>query len=452
MEEDDIEEKEKSLSESAYLSEVIIHGDMALIRTFCNLIQITEAKNVGIALIRTFEYHDKFIDFITLLIKDEVLRTMTVTTLFRTNSLTTTIMTEYAKMIGADFLRQTIGPIIIDLCTNYKDTSFEVDPSKMKPGENVDANLQYLQDLVSRFLDALITSLNICPELFRILCNILHGSTATKFPGSRVVVIAGFFFLRFICPAIIAPEGFNVVSGLDISPSCRRALILVSKTLQTGANFKEYGRKEEFMKPMNKILDVYRDSIQYFLSTLSKLPEKIFPSKGVKVSHSQLLDSLAILKSELEVQYSKVEEQLKSDPSQEAQELLQILEKTKTLPLAPDPSFLRAQPGQNTRRRTLAKFVSQNRNKFAEDECPLSPSEVGKDSDEEEDDEPDQLSASAPSQLDTKTDSPELTKSNSLGWKGVTPSGWSKGGNWAKANPSTPNNKAWPVGTANPKR
>ena len=46
--------------------------------------------------------------------------------------------------------------------------------------------------------------------------------------------IGGFFFLRFICPAIVAPSGFGITS-VNTQP-CQRALILISKVIQNVSN------------------------------------------------------------------------------------------------------------------------------------------------------------------------------------------------------------------------
>lgn len=42
---------------------------------------------------------------------------------------------------------------------------------------------------------------------FRIICNLLHTETKRKFPDLEwPIATGGFFFLRYICPTIVAPE------------------------------------------------------------------------------------------------------------------------------------------------------------------------------------------------------------------------------------------------------
>lgn len=47
----------------------------------------------------------------------------------------------------------------------------------------------------------------------RHVCRALVEALGTRFESARHVVLAGFFFLRFICPSIIAPEGYDLLES-----------------------------------------------------------------------------------------------------------------------------------------------------------------------------------------------------------------------------------------------
>lgn len=81
------------------------------------------------------------------------------------------------------------------------------------------------------------------------------------------MTVQGFFFLRFISPAVVSPEAFGLIDGKRSDPSlhsswcrstlpnetrlpeqvsakCRRGLVLISKVIQNLANGILFGEKE----------------------------------------------------------------------------------------------------------------------------------------------------------------------------------------------------------------
>ena len=61
-----------------------------------------------------------------------------------------------------------------------------------------------------------------------------------------MVIYSGFFFLRFVVPAVMAPERFGLPEHA-LGPPNQRGLLLVAKSLQCFGNFIEIPQKEEFM-------------------------------------------------------------------------------------------------------------------------------------------------------------------------------------------------------------
>jgi len=120
-------------------------------------------------------------------------------------------------------------------------------------------------------MESILNSTQHCPLPIRNIAQYLQDAIVNKFPESKYSVIGGFYFLRFLCPAIISPDGFNIVPhDFEISPEVRRVLILVSKVIQTIANEREFN--EEFMLPFNQLVVEYREVTSYFCNTLSKVP------------------------------------------------------------------------------------------------------------------------------------------------------------------------------------
>eukprot|EP01089_Gocevia_fonbrunei_P009153 TRINITY_DN21138_c0_g1_i1.p1 TRINITY_DN21138_c0_g1~~TRINITY_DN21138_c0_g1_i1.p1 ORF type:complete len:153 (-),score=19.16 TRINITY_DN21138_c0_g1_i1:88-546(-) len=86
-------------------------------------------------------------------------------------------------------------------------------------------------------------------EVLVFLCN----TVKKKFPDHNPETIAlSFLFLRFICPAVIDPVGFGIVSEPPTS-NMQRGCIIVSKVLQNIANGVDF-EKEEYMKGFNDFI------------------------------------------------------------------------------------------------------------------------------------------------------------------------------------------------------
>lgn len=115
-------------------------------------------------------------------------------------------------------------------------------------------------------------------SMFKAFCHHLWEVTQDRFPDSRHSVIGSFLFLRFFCPAIVAPEGID----LDVSPDTkevRRALLLITKVIQNLANNVVFGNKEPHMKVLNPFLSENIRQVTNFLLDLSvgQKPTSLYP-------------------------------------------------------------------------------------------------------------------------------------------------------------------------------
>lgn len=89
-----------------------------------------------------------------------------------------------------------------------------------------------------------------------------------KFPDAKYTAVGAFIFLRFFCPAIVAPEAEGL---LDTAPSkeLRRGLLLIAKVIQNLANNVLFGAKEPYMYPLNKFLTQNIYYVTTFLRQIS---------------------------------------------------------------------------------------------------------------------------------------------------------------------------------------
>lgn len=154
--------------------------------------------------------------------------------------------------------------------------------------------MQELARLLEALLEDVFASLPSVPSPYRDLFAFLQTEAVKRFPGMKDKVVGGFFFLRFICPALVSPEQWGLVSGMEtrhqhlrfalsshrssslflwhagaINPRIRRTLILVSKVVQNLANELEFGDKEAYMMPLNACIQANVTRMKSFLSSVA---------------------------------------------------------------------------------------------------------------------------------------------------------------------------------------
>jgi len=235
-----------------------------------NILKRSDTDLLAHALVNVFSTTGRIFDFLLPVIEDEVETTEKAGTLFRGNCLASKIISSFSVSIGKDFLRQMLAEPIRTVVREPE--KYEVNPLKLSSSDSLDDNMETLRQGVQLFMDAILQSKDYCPLVIRKICTELRRVVIDKFPSSLYSVIGGFFFLRFVCPAIISPEGFGVLPMGEIPGASRRPLILISKILQNLGNGVEFGKKEEYMIPLNDLIQHYLPIVQTFFDELATLP------------------------------------------------------------------------------------------------------------------------------------------------------------------------------------
>lgn len=112
-------------------------------------------------LIHLFEAKKQTMRLFEFVIRKEVERTKTESTLFRSNSLASKMMTHYTSMTGTPFLVQVLKDPMIEIIN--KNENLEVDPNRMSNADESDGNLKKLRELAQQFLDRILDSLDKTP-------------------------------------------------------------------------------------------------------------------------------------------------------------------------------------------------------------------------------------------------------------------------------------------------
>ncbi|KAG0245944.1 glyceraldehyde-3-phosphate dehydrogenase 1 [Mortierella sp. GBA43] len=225
--------------------------------------------------------------------------------LLRANTPVSRMMTTYTRRgPGQSYLKTVLSERINNLI-EHKDLNLEVNPLKVYeqminqieedtgslppelprgvPPEVAAANkdvqaiiqprLGMLMEIANLFLDTILESLDQAPYGIRWICKQIRSLTKRKYPDatdfSICSLIGGFFFLRFINPAIVTPQAYMLVDGLP-SKHPRRTLTLIAKMLQNLANKPTYA-KEAYMITLNPFVENNKTRINKFLNDLCEV-------------------------------------------------------------------------------------------------------------------------------------------------------------------------------------
>ncbi|CAB5293984.1 uncharacterized protein OCT59_018234 [Rhizophagus irregularis] len=133
--------------------------------------------------------------------------------------------------------------------------------------------IKMLMEIANSFLNTIIESIDQVPYGIRWICKQIRSLTKRKYPDANEFaicsLIGGFFFLRFVNPAIVTPQAYMLIEGIP-GTHPRRTLTLIAKMLQNLANKPSYA-KEEYMSMLNPFVENNKQRINKFLMDLCEV-------------------------------------------------------------------------------------------------------------------------------------------------------------------------------------
>ncbi|SAM05849.1 hypothetical protein [Absidia glauca] len=227
--------------------------------------------------------------------------------LLRANTPVSRMMTTYTRRgPGQSYLKSTLAEKITSL-VEHKDLNLEINPLKVYEqmvaqieqdsgslpddmpksvtpdiaAANPDVQaiiqprLKMLVEIAESFLTTIISSVDNVPYGIRWICKQIRSLTKRKNPQasefSVCSMIGGFFFLRFINPAIVTPRAYMLMENAP-GKYPRRTLTLIAKMLQNLANRPSYA-KEAYMLPTNSFVEDNKLRINKFLNELCEVSD-----------------------------------------------------------------------------------------------------------------------------------------------------------------------------------
>ncbi|CAG8801258.1 10746_t:CDS:2, partial [Racocetra persica] len=225
--------------------------------------------------------------------------------LLRANTPVSRMMTTYTRRgPGQSYLKSVLSERINNLI-EHKDLNLEINPLKVyeqmikkyeeenKPlpedlprsvtSEVAAANpdvqaiiaprIKMLMEIANSFLQTIMDSIEQTPYGIRWICKQIRSLTKRKYVDcseySICTLIGGFFFLRFVNPAIVTPQAYMLVEGIP-GKHPRRTLTLIAKVLQNLVNKPTY-LKEEYMIMLNPFVESNKQRLNKFLMELCEV-------------------------------------------------------------------------------------------------------------------------------------------------------------------------------------
>ncbi|KZZ95735.1 Rho GTPase activation protein [Ascosphaera apis ARSEF 7405] len=137
----------------------------------------------------------------------------------------------------------------------------------------IEPRLSMLTKIANDFLDTIIGGLEETPYGIRWICKQIRSLSRRKYPDAQdqtiCTLIGGFFFLRFINPAIVTPRSYMLIESTP-SEKPRRTLTLIAKMLQNLANKPSYA-KEPFMSKLQPFVHQNKERMNEFLLDLCEV-------------------------------------------------------------------------------------------------------------------------------------------------------------------------------------
>uniref|UniRef100_A0A087XUA0 IQ motif containing GTPase activating protein 3 n=1 Tax=Poecilia formosa TaxID=48698 RepID=A0A087XUA0_POEFO len=144
----------------------------------------------------------------------------------------------------------------------------------------IDIAIINLKNLTDRVLKAITSNLNKLPYGLRYTAKALRDALKTKFPAASEAelykIVGNLVYYRYMNPAIVAPDGFDVVdrsAGSALQPEQRHILGSVARMLQHAAANKHFHGDGYHVHILNQYITQTHGRFRKFLHSVCDVPE-----------------------------------------------------------------------------------------------------------------------------------------------------------------------------------
>ena len=218
--------------------------------------------------------------------------------LFRGNTLLTQSLEFHMRRLGTEYLETVLQEKIMEI--NDINPDCEVDTSKLHHPTTTDMDQRWnrLIQYTTEVWQCIAQSANQLPAELRLILKYIRAVADDRYGDFHRTVtytaVSGFLFLRFVCPAILSPKLFGLLRDHP-RPRAQRTLTLIAKVLQKMSNISTFGKREEWMEPMNRFLTTQRPVFRDYIDEVCGIPTDRAAVRTVPASYSTPLTMLGRL-------------------------------------------------------------------------------------------------------------------------------------------------------------
>uniref|UniRef100_A0A6B2L2Y1 Ras-GAP domain-containing protein n=1 Tax=Arcella intermedia TaxID=1963864 RepID=A0A6B2L2Y1_9EUKA len=230
----------------------------------------------------------KYLDKI---IKDELGHCNQASTIFRGSGFGTSALLYFVKLVGKEYLQQT-------LATDIERLIVRKIPCLIQPDDTEDVKTEkakHLKSYVSRFFKAIVNSAKYCPIQLRQVFNILFHAVSQKFDEqTSYFAINGFLFLRFFVPALKSP--MDDIISINTPDEAKKLLSVIATAVQKMANGVTFRETDE-LAFLNEVMVNTKEDVDRFMRDISTVPDSSTLSAVLDIEELSFAEDAACMLS-----------------------------------------------------------------------------------------------------------------------------------------------------------
>ncbi|XP_034073773.1 ras GTPase-activating-like protein IQGAP3, partial [Gymnodraco acuticeps] len=144
----------------------------------------------------------------------------------------------------------------------------------------IDIAIINLKNLTERVFKAITSNLHKLPYGLRYTAKVLRDSLQEKFPEASedelYKIVGNLVYYRYMNPAIVAPDGFEVLqrsAGSSLQPEQRHLLGCIARMLQHAAANKLFPGEGDHLQTLNRFISQTHLKFRKFLHGVCDVPE-----------------------------------------------------------------------------------------------------------------------------------------------------------------------------------